>query len=58
MDINELQKYLEKIDFNALNKDNVKLSEDDAYVGELYNSAIDNIKQYNIDVARINFPEW
>lgn len=53
MDINELQKYLEKIDFNALNKDNVKLSEDDAYVGELYNSAIDNIKQYNIDVARI-----
>ncbi len=53
MDINELQKYLEKIDFNALSKDNVKLSEDDAYVGELYNSAIDNIKQYNIDVARI-----
>jgi len=36
MDINELQKYLEKIDFNALSKDNVKLSEDDAYVGELY----------------------
>ncbi|HPY97804.1 MAG: hypothetical protein BWX78_00642 [Firmicutes bacterium ADurb.Bin099] len=53
MDINELQKYLEKIDFNALSKDNVKLSEDDAYVGELYNSAIDNISQYNIDVARI-----
>ena len=53
MDINELQKYLEKIDFNALSKDNVKLSEDDAYVGELYNSAIDNIKQYNIDVAKI-----
>ncbi|MDD2260775.1 MAG: tetratricopeptide repeat protein [Clostridia bacterium] len=53
MDINELQKYLEKIDFSALSKDNVKLSEDDAYVGELYNSAIDNIKQDNIDVARI-----
>ncbi len=53
MDISELQKYLEKIDFNALSKDNVKLSEDDAYVGELYNSAIDNIRQYNIDVAKI-----
>lgn len=53
MDINELQKHLEKIDFNALNKAKGNLSEDDAYIGELFNSAIDNIKQHNIDVARI-----
>lgn len=53
MDINELQKYLEKIDFNALNKAKGNLSEDDAYIGELFNSSIDNIKQHNIDVARI-----
>lgn len=53
MDLETLQNNLEKIDFNELRKKNIKLSEDDAYVGELYNSAIDNIKQNNLDVAKI-----
>jgi hypothetical protein len=53
MDIKDLQQYLEKIDFNALRKNGIKLNEDDTFVGELYNSAIDNIKQENIDVAKI-----
>jgi tetratricopeptide (TPR) repeat protein len=53
MDIKDLQQYLEKIDFNALRKNGIKLNEDDTFVGELYNSAIDNIRQENIDVAKI-----